>query len=141
MRVSFGILAVFLFVALSSTEAFAPARNIASSPAVSRKSYGSPVTRPTRSTYPLHRNVASSVDGESPTPTKKKTLKDLRAEGGKLTFNTPIGALNPFAIYYGVMSILLGLPWFLSTKMWQFMAFLTRGRFDIKVGGNNPSLI
>lgn len=119
-----------VLAALGSTEAFVPARNLAGLPGVSRDLS---LVRPSDSAYPIHRHVSASVDGESPTPSKKKTLKDLRAEGGRLTFNTPIGALNPFAIYYGIMSLVLGAPWFLSTKLYQFMSFLTRGRFDPKV--------
>ena len=65
---------------------------------------------------------------------KKKTIEDLKAEGGPLTFNTPIGALNPFAIYYGLTSIFLGIPWFLALKLCQLMYFVTRNRFDPKVG-------
>jgi hypothetical protein len=64
---------------------------------------------------------------------KKKTLKELRAEGGLFTVNTPIGALNPFAIYYGVISLALGLPWLISIKTCQFLYWITRGRFDPKV--------
>ena len=64
---------------------------------------------------------------------KKKTLKELREEGGFTTFNTPIGALNLFAIYYGVMSLALGLPWFLGLKLTQFMYWITGERFDKKV--------
>lgn len=71
--------------------------------------------------------------GASVPATKKKTLKELRAEGGFSTFNTPIGALNLFAIYYGLMSIFLGIPWFVALKACQFMYWITGGRFDKKV--------
>ena len=64
---------------------------------------------------------------------KKKSLKELRAEGGIFTFNTPIGALNPFAIYYFFVSVTLGLPWVCFCKTWQFIHWLSRGRFDPKV--------
>jgi hypothetical protein len=64
---------------------------------------------------------------------KKKTIQDLRAEGGPLTFNTPIGALNPFAIYYGCTSIFLGIPWFVACKFCQFLYWISRGKFDPKV--------
>ena len=64
---------------------------------------------------------------------KKKTLKELRAEGGPFTFNTPIGALNPFAIYYGILSLALGLPWYVVLKACQLLYFVTRGRVDPKV--------
>ena len=64
---------------------------------------------------------------------KKEDWKRIRKEGGFLTFNTPIGALNPFAIYYGLTSILLGIPWFISLKIYQLLQFITRERFDKKV--------
>jgi hypothetical protein len=65
---------------------------------------------------------------------RKKTYRELRAEGGPFTFNTPIGALNPFAIYYGLVSIFLGIPWFVSLKICQFLYLVTRNKFDPKVG-------
>ncbi|KAG7360983.1 1-acyl-sn-glycerol-3-phosphate acyltransferase [Nitzschia inconspicua] len=63
---------------------------------------------------------------------KKKTYQELRAEGGPFTFNTPIGALNPFALYYGITSIVLGIPWFISCKLCQLLYFITGNRFDKK---------
>ena len=79
--------------------------------------------------------VSAAVDGgSSPSPLKKKkSWKELRAEGGPLTINTPIGALNPFALYYGFISLALGLPWLVSLKACQFLYWITRGRFDPKV--------
>ncbi len=83
--------------------------------------------------------TSSSSTGSSSTSVpvkeikKKKTLKELRAEGGPFTFNTPIGALNPFAIYYGLLSLALGLPWYIALKSCQLMYFVTRGRVDPKV--------
>ena len=64
---------------------------------------------------------------------KKKTMKELRAEGGIFTVNTPIGALNPYAVYYFFVSVTLGLPWVCLCKMWQFLHWLSRGRFDPRV--------
>jgi len=78
--------------------------------------------------------VTSSVVGAVTETKKKKTLKELRLEGGPFTFNTPIGALNPFAIYYGVLSLALGLPWFIFLKSCQVLYFVSRGRVDPKVG-------
>lgn len=102
---------------------------------------------PTRQHYLLQSNlkstksegtsirVSSSASGEIPTSAKKKkkTLKDFREEGGILSFNTPVGALNPFGIYYGLVSIFLGIPWFFALKTCQFMYWITGGRFDKKV--------
>ena len=44
--------------------------------------------------------------------TKQKRL--IRKEGGRFAFNTKYGALNPFAIYYGLVAIFLGIPWFFA---------------------------
>ena len=70
---------------------------------------------------------------ESATPDAKKTMAELREEGGPFTFNTPIGALNPFALYYFFVSISLGIPWYCLCKIWQFFHWLSRGRFDPRV--------
>ena len=67
---------------------------------------------------------------------QREQMKLLREQGGPFTFNTPVGALNPFAIYYGLLSIFLGIPWFISLKLTQLLYFLTRGRFDKKVSDN-----
>lgn len=76
---------------------------------------------------------STSTSNNNTKKTNKKTIQELRSEGGRFTFNTPIGALNPFAIYYGVVSILLGLPWFVACKGCQFLYWLSRGKFDPKV--------
>ena len=88
---------------------------------------------------PLQVASSSSSAQDQPASTddkadkKKDELKKLRAHGGPLTFNTPIGALNPFAIYYGLMSLFLGIPWFIALKSCQFLYWITGGRFDQKV--------
>jgi hypothetical protein len=70
---------------------------------------------------------------ETPFQQKKKTYKELRAEGGPFTVNTPIGALNPFAMYYFCISVSLGIPWVVFCKIWQFVHWISGGRFDPKV--------
>lgn len=88
------------------------------------------------------RNVASasaataSSDGEdtaqlSPTQAKKEARrKQIREEGGPLAFNTKYGALNPFAIYYGLTAIVLGLPWLFALTCCQLLYTITGGRVD-----------
>ena len=79
--------------------------------------------------------AAASATGETPAPVAKagkKTLKELREEGGLFTVNTPIGALNPFALYYGLMSLFLGIPWYIGLKLTQLMYWVTRGKVDKK---------
>jgi hypothetical protein len=85
---------------------------------------------------PLQVASAPLTTGDTPvsaTIEGKKTIKELRKEGGILTFNTPIGALNPFAIYYGLMSIFLGIPWYIAMKFTQLLYWISRGKFDKKV--------
>ena len=63
---------------------------------------------------------------------QQKRLQQIRKEGGPLAFNTKYGALNPFAIYYGLVSIGLGLIWFVLLTLSQLFYKLTGGRFDTK---------
>jgi len=50
--------------------------------------------------------------------------------GGFLTFKTKYGYLNPYALYYGITSILLGLPWFVVLTLCQFMYKITNNKWD-----------
>ncbi|GKY97542.1 hypothetical protein MPSEU_000712400 [Mayamaea pseudoterrestris] len=63
---------------------------------------------------------------------RKEKLAELRKEGGRFTVLTPFGALNPFGLYYGTVSVLLGIPWFIAMTCLQFLYFVTRGKFDTK---------
>lgn len=54
----------------------------------------------------------------------------IRREGGPLSFATKYGALNPYAIYYGLLAIFLGIPWFIALKAYALLRFLTRNKFD-----------
>lgn len=73
----------------------------------------------------------SAATGSGEVPTKDVSLRQrVRKEGGLLSFPTKYGALNPFAIYYGLVAIGLGIPWFISLKLYAFFQILTRGRFD-----------
>jgi len=68
------------------------------------------------------------------TEQKKKERKALiRQEGGIFAFDTKYGALNPFAIYYGLVAIFLGMPWFLGLSMCQIFYFVTRNKIDKQV--------
>lgn len=49
---------------------------------------------------------------------------------GMFSFKTKYGFLNPFAIYYGVTSILLGIPWFVALNICQLFYKLTGSKFD-----------
>ena len=61
---------------------------------------------------------------------QQKRLQQIKAEGGPLAFNTKFGALNPFAIYYGLVSIGLGLVWFAALTACQLLYKLTGNRVD-----------
>ena len=39
----------------------------------------------------------------------------------------------PFALYYGLLSIFLGIPWLIALKTCQLLYFITGNRFDPKV--------
>lgn len=72
-----------------------------------------------------------SNDDSLATLTKQqKRNQQIRKEGGLLAFNTKFGALNPFAIYYGLVSIALGLVWFVALTFSQLFYKLTGERLD-----------
>lgn len=63
--------------------------------------------------------------------TKKLQLKSqIRKEGGLFAFNTKFGALNPYAVWYGVTSIALGLFWFVALIGCELLYKVTNGRVD-----------
>lgn len=70
------------------------------------------------------------VAADKPETKRAKRRQQLRQEGGWFSFNTKYGALNPFAIYYGLVAILLGLPWFVALTAYQVLRALTGGRLD-----------
>jgi len=77
----------------------------------------------------------STSNGETPTLSpaeqkKKERMELVRKEGGRFAFNTKYGALNPYGIYYGLIAIILGIPWFFELMACQLMYTITRNRFD-----------
>lgn len=79
-------------------------------------------------------SASSDVPGTGKTSVRRgKSMEELRREGGFLTVNTPIGALNPFGLYYGFVSLFLGIPWFIALKICQFVYWVSGGRLDKKV--------
>ena len=110
------LIAIILLVTISYyyTNAFSPT------------SYTKSITPCSRGTSITSLSAASAAAASSSTPT------DKMKEGGPLTFNTKYGALNPFAIYYGLVSIGLGLIWFVLLTLSQLFYKLTGGRFDTK---------
>jgi hypothetical protein len=115
MRLS--VACVILLLHLGAVDAFT-APKLASPSRLSRLSTSSSIT-------------ASSPSALSPQEIKKQERKKLiRQEGGRLAFDTKFGALNPFAIYYGLISILMGLPWLVALTVCQLFYALTFNRFD-----------
>ena len=64
---------------------------------------------------------------------KKEKRELLRREGGRFAFDTKYGALNPFAIYYGLTAIFLGIPWFIALCFCQLFYTLTGNKIDKQV--------
>ena len=74
-----------------------------------------------------------SVDVTSAADKLIKLKRLIREEGGRFAFNTKYGALNPFAIYYGLVAIFLGIPWFFALTFCQLFYFVTRNKVDRQV--------
>eukprot|EP00429_Kryptoperidinium_foliaceum_P026601 CAMPEP_0176153418 /NCGR_PEP_ID=MMETSP0120_2-20121206/78372_1 /TAXON_ID=160619 /ORGANISM="Kryptoperidinium foliaceum, Strain CCMP 1326" /LENGTH=338 /DNA_ID=CAMNT_0017490477 /DNA_START=129 /DNA_END=1145 /DNA_ORIENTATION=- len=122
MKFSASVLLLHLFATASTAFVLPQSRTVPSTRSTTTQTLPSPLSA-----------TLSVGSGDAPAPRKtKKTWKELRKEGGPLTINTPIGALNPFALYYGFVSLLLGLPWLISLKACQLMYWITRGKFDPK---------
>lgn len=125
MRIFF--LATFLLASVSTGLAFQPAaRTSISVPSTTATTTATNVA----SKSPLFA-AAATGSGELVASEKELTrAQSVRKEGGLLAFPTKYGALNPFAIYYGLVAIGLGIPWFVILKMYSLCLYLTRNRFD-----------
>lgn len=80
------------------------------------------------SLFPQSRSGSSRLQHLSATALSPP--EDSSSGGGFLSFKTKYGFLNPYAIYYGVTSILLGLPWFVVLTMCQGMYKITNNKWD-----------
>jgi hypothetical protein len=78
---------------------------------------------------------ANSGNAELSAAEKKKQERKIkvREEGGVFAFDTKYGALNPFAIYYGLVAIFLGIPWVATLNLYRLFQSVTGGRFDKQV--------
>jgi hypothetical protein len=63
---------------------------------------------------------------------KEQLQKQIKEEGGRFAFMTKYGALNPFAIYWGIVSVGLGLVWLVAIESCRAFYFLTRSKIDKK---------
>jgi len=84
---------------------------------------------------PSAASTGASINGSGATDAPITSMKQLhgqllRAQAGAFAFKTKYGVLNPFALWYGFVSIGLGLFWFVGLTMYQFFAFVTRGKVD-----------
>ena len=114
------VLATVLLTAAPTIQAFQAASRITTTPVPA-------------ATSPLFSAAASTDSGEvssSSSAGKISRRAQIRQEGGRLAFSTKYGALNPYAIYYGLVAIGLGIPWFVALKLYAAFQFVTRGRFD-----------
>lgn len=122
MRTATSLVLAALLLATPTTQAFQAASRITTTP----------VAVPAV-TSPLFSAAASTDSGEvssSSSTSKISRREQIRQEGGRLAFSTKYGALNPYAIYYGLVAIGLGIPWFVALKLYSAFQFVTRGRFD-----------
>jgi hypothetical protein len=86
-------------------------------------------------------SIATTASGDeaevttSPSADAKKLERKqlVRQEGGRFAFDTKFGALNPFAIYYGLVAIVLGIPWIVALTFCKVFYFVTRGKIDTQV--------
>uniref|UniRef100_A0A7S4JNW1 1-acyl-sn-glycerol-3-phosphate acyltransferase n=1 Tax=Odontella aurita TaxID=265563 RepID=A0A7S4JNW1_9STRA len=74
--------------------------------------------------------ITETVIVKSSSDKKMEKRKQIRSEGGIFSFDTKFGALNPFAIYYGLLSIALGMIWFAALSLCDIFYVLTGSRFD-----------
>ena len=75
-------------------------------------------------------STVASSDDDTPLTKQQQRMKQIREEGGPLAFNTKYGALNPYGIYYGLVSVGLGLVWLALLTMSSIFYKITGNRFD-----------
>ena len=78
--------------------------------------------------------TASDGNGDAQVSAKEQRVaelkKQVKKEGGRFAFYTKYGALNPYAIYVALVSIFLGIPWFLAQCCLQLFYTVTRNKID-----------
>mmetsp|Transcript_17744 Transcript_17744/g.24970 ORF Transcript_17744/g.24970 Transcript_17744/m.24970 type:complete len:361 (-) Transcript_17744:129-1211(-) len=69
--------------------------------------------------------------GLTPAELKQKSeIENIRKEGGFTAFKTKYGALNLYAIFYGIIAIGLGFVWYAALTLTHLLYFITGGRID-----------
>jgi len=127
MKLSVPCTALLLVIHQVAVEGFT-SRPLPASQRVLRSPRWSETSVSTSSVTPSNVADSSALSAKDLKAQERKEL--IRKEGGPLAFNTKYGALNPFAIYYGLVSILLGLPWFVALTACQLFYFVTRNKID-----------
>jgi hypothetical protein len=135
---------LLLLATYSNTEAFTcrPSQVVVQYSSPFRRNSSTFNKSPTSSS---HISISAAADASIPstsndTPStsnpiltkQQKLVQQIKNEGGRLSFNTKYGALNPYAIYYGLTSILLGIIWFVALSFMQILYKLTGDRLDEK---------
>ena len=72
----------------------------------------------------------SSAVPDSSSKSNRAPLSELRKQGGIFSFDTPIGALNIYGLFYGLTAIGLGMVWYATTMFWKLIHAISGQRFD-----------
>jgi hypothetical protein len=124
-----------LHLAVASTLLLLSVCSAFTTPSTSTSSSTTPATKsPSSSLFPSPRskNTLSSPSYLAAATLSTTVTDDHDGDGkiGMFSFKTKYGYLNPFAIYYGVTSIILGIPWFVALNICQLIYKVTGDRFD-----------
>ena len=86
---------------------------------------------PTSSLFPRPQQHTSSQSlAAASTALNRSGGKNEESKPGLFSFKTKYGYLNPYAIYYGVVAILLGIPWFIALNVCQVLYKLSGNKLD-----------
>jgi 1-acyl-sn-glycerol-3-phosphate acyltransferase len=93
------------------------------------------ITQQSSSLFPKPRCHSCNRSSPHLSASSTTTLSSSESNGddtrfGRFTFKCKYGYLNPFAIYYGITSILLGIPWFVALNICQLFYKITGNRYD-----------
>lgn len=79
---------------------------------------------------PLFSAAAVGSDDVDVASAKESKWDRVRREGGMFAIHTKYGGLNPFGIWYGVVAVSLGIPWYIAMTICQIFYMITGQRFD-----------
>lgn len=88
------------------------------------------ITSSTSSLFPKRQTSRSPIHLGAASPALTPNGNKDDSKFGPFTFKCKYGYLNPFAIYYGITSILLGIPWFVALNICQLFYKLGGLKFD-----------